>query len=113
MRPWRAIPKLEGILRLREASDRDCPCRGVGLRVRAWQIRPSTPTPVATSRQWEQVAANPANIPRMPPFMTVRRRVDNAPTCHDHPRQFAIVRSAALPKSATLGERRDVYRIHS
>lgn len=43
-----------------------------------------------------------ANIPRPPPFMAVRRRVDNVPTCHDDPLQFASVRPTALPKRGTL-----------
>ena len=45
---------------------------------------------------------HPANVPRPPPFMAVRRSVDNAPTCHDHPFQFAVVRVTALPKLSPI-----------
>jgi hypothetical protein len=41
---------------------------------------------------------HPAKIPLPAPFMAVRRSVSNAPTCHDRPLQFAIVRPTALPK---------------
>ena len=53
--------------------------------------------------------SHPANIPRPPPFMVIRKRVDNCLTCRKTPLWFATVQLTALPKLSPPAGGRPAY----